>query len=523
MSKISKTYDITRSEFAQNFLYLNGQPFSLDDYPHMRAVYDCNAKTSVMMFSRQTAKSTTMANIMISNAVMIPYFKTLYIAPTVEQTKVFSHDRVTPVLESSPLISEHYLNSTLVQNVHMKQLLNGSRMYLRYALLNADRIRGFSADMNIFDETQDLRRDIIPVIKETMSRSLYKMTMFAGTPKRSKGTLAELWKLSTRNEYIVKCDHCGKWNILDERNIGLKGVICKNCGKEPNLRKGQWVSSYSETQAPIMEGFRVCALHFANAPWVNWKNDILIKKQTASRAIFHNETLALEYDDGVSPITEMELQAQCNYNRIMTVEPDELDKSYKGVMGADYGPANSDNSNTVIVVVQRRPDKYVVVFMKKFLGKESDYAFIHREIPRLMDVWNCSHLAADYGMGEAANSEIRSRVGFERVVAFQHEYNQKEVMKWNDKMPAFTLNRNKVMQELFHGIKRGVVEFPQWSYTQPFAEDILNIHLETNEDENKTSFGNSGPDDTFHALLYAILSLDKIYGNSLLFTYTNSQ
>lgn len=204
-----KIIETSRSKFSESFLYLNGNQLSLKDYPHLRPIYDSEAREQVYMFSRQTAKSTSLANLMVANAAMIPYFKVLYIAPTVDQTKVFSRDRVQPVIESSPLIKDHFINSSIVQNVFMKQFLNGSRMYLRYALLNADRIRGYSADMNLFDECQDLKADVIPVIQETMSRSIHKKVVYAGTPKRSKGTLAKLWGDSTMNEYVIKCTHCG--------------------------------------------------------------------------------------------------------------------------------------------------------------------------------------------------------------------------------------------------------------------------------------------------------------------------
>lgn len=174
MSK--KIVELNKHEFAESFLHLNGRPLSLDDYPHMRAVYNCSDAKVVLKFSRQTAKSTTLANIMVTNSVLNPYFKSLYISPSVDQTKVFSHDRVNPVMETSPFIKKHYINSTIIQNVFMKQLLNGSRMYLRYAHLSADRVRGYSADMCLFDEVQDQLEDNIPVIEETMSRSLYKMS-----------------------------------------------------------------------------------------------------------------------------------------------------------------------------------------------------------------------------------------------------------------------------------------------------------------------------------------------------------
>lgn len=187
---------------------LNGEKFSLDDYPHMRAIYNSSAQDIVMKFSRQTAKSTTLANILLSRALMKNNFRQLYVSPAKDQTTEFSRDKLEPVIQNSPLIKNHFLDSRLVQNVLKKEFANGSVVNLRYALLNADRVRGISADVNLFDETQDLRKDVIAVIRETMSRSLHKKTIYAGTPKRTKGTLADLWYKSTQYEYAIQCEGC---------------------------------------------------------------------------------------------------------------------------------------------------------------------------------------------------------------------------------------------------------------------------------------------------------------------------
>lgn len=511
---MSQVIQTTKADFSENFLFLNGHQLSLNDYPHLRAIYNSDATESVYMFSRQTAKSTTLSNLMITNSVMYNYFKSLYIAPTVDQTKVFSHDRINPVLEGSPLIKEHYMNSSLVQNVFMKQLLNGSRMYLRYALLNADRIRGYSADMNIFDEVQDLREDVIPVVQETMSRSMFKWTLYAGTPKRSKGTLANIWDRSSKNEYILKCQSCNHWNILGPDNIGEHGVVCNKCGRSMNVKQGgQWVSTYSLTQKPVVEGFRVCLLHFDKAPWVSWEKDVLGKQQKYSTAKYYNEVLALEYDEGTSPITEADLIQSSRSEYVMTGEPTQLDASYNdAVMGIDYGPINSENSHTVITIMQKRGDRYHVLYMKKFLGKEADYAYIHKIIPELMDKWKVRHLAADYGMGEAPNSEIRSRIGYDKVIAFQHLPTQKEKIRWNPKMPAYTLSRNQVMNDFFQDIKGGKFVFPRWEDLEPFKDDFLNVQMEFDEEKNSMKYISIGPDDAVHSTLYCKVSLDLMYG-----------
>ena len=206
---MGKQLELSRSEFAENFLHLNGSPFSLDDYPFMRRIYDSDAREKVLKFSRQTGKSTTLANLIVSNCSMIPNFKALYVSPSVDQTKVFSNDRVKPVIEQSPFIKEYFHDyKTTVQNVFNKELLNGSRMYFKYVYLDADRIRGLSADSLYVDESQDMLSDTLPVIIETMTHSEYKKITYSGTPKRSKGTLADRWFNSTMYEYAIKCQAC---------------------------------------------------------------------------------------------------------------------------------------------------------------------------------------------------------------------------------------------------------------------------------------------------------------------------
>jgi len=175
--------------------------------------------------------------------------------------------------------------------------------------------------------------------------------------------------------------------LLGSDNIGHTGLICSKCGSSINSKtvKGQWVSTYENpNDMPLMEGYRVCLLHFAHSPWVNWEKDVIYKMENTSTALFYNETLAMEYDSGSIPITKAEVMAACNPNVPMSTTPDKYISGTKSIMGIDYGPVNSENSYTVISILQVRQKKLQVVYSKKFLGKESDYTFIHNEVPRLM-------------------------------------------------------------------------------------------------------------------------------------------
>ena len=50
----------------------------------------------------------------------------------------------------------------------------------------------------------------------------------------------------------------------------------------------------------------------------------------------------------------------------MEDKPDSLGAGYHSIIGIDYGPVNSDRSNTVVVVMQERAGEFRVVYMKKF-------------------------------------------------------------------------------------------------------------------------------------------------------------
>jgi len=48
-----ETVELAVSDFVENFIHLQGSLISLDDYPHMRTIYNSSAKDIVMKFSRQ--------------------------------------------------------------------------------------------------------------------------------------------------------------------------------------------------------------------------------------------------------------------------------------------------------------------------------------------------------------------------------------------------------------------------------------------------------------------------------------
>jgi phage terminase large subunit GpA-like protein len=173
-----------------------------------------------------------------------PNYTSLFVSPSAMQTKVFSVTRIDDIIDVSPALRA-LKDTRLTYNLLEKSFINGSKIYLRYAFLSADRIRGLSVNSLFLDEIQDLLTELLPVIEETTSHHKSPFFLYSGTPKTFDNTIEKLWsKSSTQNEWAIPCDaHTPTyWNILGIKNIGKNGPICSKCGKllNPEHPRAQW-------------------------------------------------------------------------------------------------------------------------------------------------------------------------------------------------------------------------------------------------------------------------------------------
>ena len=147
------------------------------------------------------------------------------------------------------------------------------------------------------------------------------------------------------------------------------------------------------------------------------------------------------------------------------VDPDDFVwQGHNTYGGLDYGPVNSSKSNTLFAAIQVRggsDQKLHVVYIKKYVGAEAAYEYIHEDVPRLMEKFNVKIVGADYGLGEAPTAEIRRRTNYNKVISYQHVPTQKEKMQYNHMLPAYTLNRTATMTDFFTMIKKRKVVFPR--------------------------------------------------------------
>lgn len=473
-----------------------------------------------------THNSTTIGNKLMAMSGMRPNYVSLFVTPSAMQTTVFSRTRLDDIVEISPLL-QAMQHKSKTWNILEKEWANGSKIYLRYAFLNADRIRGLSVNAVFCDEIQDLLQDVMPVIEETASHHKDPVFVYSGTPKTFDNTIEHYWSnASSQNEWVIPCERHGTpkdpgswhWNVLGPKNLGLKGPICDRCGEllNPEHPMAQWVAMRPFTgdpeTDPAFEGFRICRLM---VPWFfkdpeKWKS-ILKAHRLYPTAQFMNEVMAISYDSGTKPLSRLEVIRACDDDyRMEEVEVAKLRESHELYGGIDWGGGEGGTSYTVISVggYTRGDSNFQIVYSKRFDGKLIEPDAEIAEIIRLTNLFRLKYLGTDFGMGFRPNKKLIQIFGPRRIHQFQYQPRIPAKVIYKPKTNRYQVFRTPVMADVFSAIKDMKLRLPAWEvFQKPYGEDLLAIRQEYSDTMKMLKYDKPRgvTDDTTHSIIYALL------------------
>lgn len=400
-------------------LNLKGKPYTIQDhFPFAPVFRNRRPRKIVLKTGRQVSKSTSLAADGVVTTVLHPFFTTLYVTPLFEQVRRFSNNYVRPFVEESPLKSL-WLDRNSEQNVLQRSFKNYSKMQFSYALLDADRIRGITADKVAIDEVQDMDSAHIPIILETMSYSKFELSQYTGTPKTLDNTLEGLWQQSSQAEWFVPCFSCNHQNIpsmdydmekmlgpvREDISVNKPATVCAKCSRSINPRFGRWVHKHPEKRWDFA-GYHVpqviMPIHYESVD--KWST--LIGKRDGWESqphIFYNEVLGESYDIGQKLVTLSELKAAaCLPWENNPIEPEnkalEACKSYsKRILAVDWGGGGEAGiSLTTIAVLGMTPAGGIDVLWGKRLRTPHDHLGEAEEVLHWYKRFQCNILAHDY-------------------------------------------------------------------------------------------------------------------------------
>lgn len=496
-------------------------PMNFGQRRYLLRVYNTPSKKRLLMTSRQTEKSTSLGNLLMSLAGMRSIYTSLFVSPSAMQTKVFSTTRLDDIITVSPMLKS-LTHRSLINNLLEKEFVNKSKIYLRYAFLSADRIRGLSVNALFLDEIQDLLQDLLPVIEETTSHHKDPLFCYSGTPKTLDNTIEKYWsRLSTQSEWVIPCERHGTpnnpsswhWNVLGPKNIGKFGPICDRCGGalNPEHPMADWCEMNPGAQ---FEGFRICRLM---VPWFfkdpeKWKEIIQAMERYAT-AQFMNEVLALSYDSGEKPLSRHELIRCCD--DAFTNDEEQaaaFGQTHDLYAGIDWHAGGTQGAAYTVLFVGgyvRQDEGFQYVYAKRFTGPEAEPEELMAELIRLLRKFRIKYIGADFGAGFMQNKQLSSVFGAKKVFPIHYMGKLTSKILYKPQLHRFMVFRSMVMADIFQAIKKMKLRFFGWDqFREPFSSDMLSIRAEYNEAQRMLMYIKIPgiPDDSFHAAGYALLA-----------------
>jgi hypothetical protein len=498
---------LNKMEFCRRAVVLGREPISFAGRPYLEAIYDVTGRNLVLRCSRQTEKSTFLANSIQYEACQHPGIQLLFVCPRQEQARVFSKLRLHKTIANSPLIRRvlqpHSSRRAAVMNMEFD---NGSTLFVRSAFHSGDSCRGLSADLLLVDEFQDIAEGDLPVLQETLSHAQNPRTILTGTPKHVDNHLESIYRQSTAHEWTVRCPACARDVILDERSLGPAGLECPGCTGSIDPQQGRWVSR--NPTACWGEGFWI---GHPMVPWLDY-GQILDRQRTYDIGKFKNEVLGLPTTTGDHVVSRAELEACCS-NRTMAATLADVPRQHRDLLVAGIDWGGGGRSRTVLVIGSLRENRVFEIWRMERLQSSEDTDYVLDVIAQRLRDFRIQTIAADGGgAGHHLNRQLLNRLGQEWMYAILYGATSHEPRR-EGTLVKWMVDRSATIGLVFTRVKHRQIDFPRLAESGVFLDDFA-CEIAEYDDEMRSiryTHPESQTDDALHATNYAALAAWKLW------------
>ena len=528
---------------------LNGKPMTLKMHYMFAPLFNVlQPLHTVVMCGRQLGKSTNISASMGLRNMLIPYYHTVLVQPRADQIQRMMNTIYKPLIASCP-IRDVFISSTELGKLSLREFKNGSLCYAEFAYTNADRLRGLTnCAQTIWDESQDIEYEFLNIGNETMSASLYwGFAYYTGTPKTTDTTLALLWDRSSKAEWVIKCLHCGYFNIPNPdhdllKMIGNQGPICAKCGKPVYPYNGGYVHAEPE-KALTFPGYHISqTIHPLHTSIPSKWQRLLTKVNDYRELELYNEVFGWPYDASVSPLTLSDMKRAIytpttdTGEKVEVKAPSDIERiirQYRYItVGVDWsGGGMVSDSYTAFAVLGLRGDSDVIdVLYGKRLPKGMSPTEEADEIMTWIRGVGADAFAYDNGGAGFTRLEIMNHAGLRNVrnltvvpINYVRPHSGDVMQPHTGQREAdlyyYTLDKSRSLAITLMAIKSCRIRFPEFSPEDAKAYQLDFLALR--EDPRK-SLGNetvilitkkSGvPDDFAHAVNFGCSQIWDHFG-----------
>lgn len=498
---------------------LRGRSYGFIDYKHPHRHRPFLAFPLSVQAREKGAKKSRQAGVSENEVSEVLWFMDLntvnvvYTFPSPKQVEDFSNTRVRPAIMESPRLVH---KAGAIQNVGLRQFGN-SHLFLRSAT-NPNLGEGVDADMVVFDEIDRMRRNIMVVFQEALSASKFGYIRSLSTPSLPHRGIDELWQKSTQYHWFVKCEACGKEQIMrfPDNIIELKSVpayektvpkgsyafACSHChSTKLNRWDGRWVAKYA-SRDPVC--FHINQLMCC---WISADEIMQKKRDYRFPQLFWNYVLGETYLGN-----SLLLQRPMLERQILTdLKPSGYREKYhrKVSVGIDWGQLNW-------AVVKAERDNGAKEVIGLFVVEDTSEPLASaRELAKLIKPFRPDIIVCDWGYGKDRTAQmLKDYPG--RVYGCHYLDNGRQVEpNFVENSHTVQVDRTAWLKGMTHEVRDGGVFFPDYEHLALLdlyfkQMTALAVILEEDEKGNITERVDSVGEDHFaHATGYADMGLAK--------------
>ena len=319
-------------------IYLSGRKFSFEGHKYLEELYGEIHPYEVFRKAAQVGISTRMALKTFWISDKRPT-KTIYFFPTDSDVSDFSNDRIKPLIDQSPLLSEKV---TGVDNVGLKQI-GKSTLYFR-GMFTKRAVKSVDADYVVMDELDEASQENKEFAKDRVMHSDLQWISELSQPSIPGYGIDESFEQSDQRFFLLKCPSCGHWNNVVEsfpdcmmvfgKKIKKYYLGCEKCKGELDTQSGEYVAKFPKRTA--IRGYQLSQLYTSIVPqgfsspiekfyksWHRAKKNYQKKRMMIS-------IVGLPYSGDNQPITENTIKPALGKHSM-------LPKHFYSYMGVDVG------------------------------------------------------------------------------------------------------------------------------------------------------------------------------------------
>lgn len=568
-----KLLNIDPVYFVEKHLTLDGKPFRLSDrgYKPFNDIYryigikalEANSKPVMLVKGRQVG-GTTMASALemyfmgcgLFGTNGKPPIRIIHAFPQRESAENFSKEKLTTMMTTSIPTSgdsikgnnvsfmEGLLDKSSDSNNSLKFKLfkGGNFIRIDSTGLDGGRLRGGTADIIFYDESQDISGEAIGNTVEMLKQANHGkqpggVQVYFGTPKRKGSDFYKMWNVSSQQYYYLGCQDCkGLFPLYtpgsnDWEKIWIRENIvkCTHCACEQDkldaAERGKWIATKDINDPNVLYvGFHINQFYMPKIKREDIESERPGIHPTNTERKFNNEVLGEFYQGDTSPITAEEIILTCGERERKMRARIKPGEEQLVLLGIDYGLRSSleqtanpekrsqgQSYTTAVVMSVKGPSLFQIDLAIKF--PKNDPEAKKGLIDTIMRQYSVDLCIGDIGFSQDLSHTLHTMFGDKYLVSRAHSKVNDKIKYSMDTYPKeIVFERDFYIGEMFELLKKGQFKFPLGDYDRIswLIEHCTSMELKP----SISRFGDpeihyvkgSTPNDGFMALINAYLA-----------------